>query len=354
MCDAGGESSGDGGAISRTKSIKAERLQGVLNNPTIDIGSLKELLWAGVPDESEAAAVRAEAWQIMLGYLPLNKDRRTEAAQRKRVEYWDLIEEYYNNELKSETERKLLRQIRVDIPRTNPGCQLFSDKRTQAMMERALYTWAVRHPASGYVQGINDLITPFIATFVLPYANRTEKATTSTLNEVDLEKVTDEELSDVEADSYWCLSKVLGHIQDHYTFGQPGIQRLIVKLRDIVKRVDEPLYAHLETQGLDFLQFSFRWMNCLLMREFPMCCVIRLWDTYIAEQAEGFSVFHVYVCAVFLVYWSNQLKMMDFQQIMIFMQNFPTDKWNTQEMETLLAEAYVLKTLFHSSPKHLT
>lgn len=28
-------------------------------------------------------------------------------------------------------------------------------------MERILYIWAIRHPASGYVQGINDLLTPF-------------------------------------------------------------------------------------------------------------------------------------------------------------------------------------------------
>lgn len=28
----------------------------------------------------------------------------------------------------------------------------------------------------------------------------------------------------------------------------------------------EPLYVHLTSQGVDFLQMSFRWMNCLLMR----------------------------------------------------------------------------------------
>ena len=26
-----------------------------------------------------------------------------------------------------------------------------------------------RHPASGYVQGINDLVTPFLAVFLLPH-----------------------------------------------------------------------------------------------------------------------------------------------------------------------------------------
>merc|ERR1711881_649539 len=90
------------------------------------------------------------------------------------------------------------------------------------------------------------------------------------------------------------------------------------------------------------------------MGEFPLHCVIRLWDAYIAEGTpQGFSTFHVYVCAVFLVYWSPQLKQMDFQQLMLFMQKLPTGKWRTQEIETLVSEAWVLKSLFHASPKHL-
>lgn len=31
---------------------------------------------------------------------------------------------------------------------------------------------------------------------------------------------------------------------------------------------------------MEYLQFAFRWMNNLLMRELPLRCTIRLWDTY--------------------------------------------------------------------------
>ena len=41
---------------------------------------------------------------------------------------------------------------------------------------------------------------------------------------------------------------------------------------------------HLESQSVQFYQFSFRWMNCLLMREMPLPLVVRLWDTCIAEK----------------------------------------------------------------------
>ena len=37
------------------------------------------------------------------------------------------------------------------------------------IFERILYIWAIRHPASGYVQGINDLVTPFFVIFLTEY-----------------------------------------------------------------------------------------------------------------------------------------------------------------------------------------
>ena len=42
-----------------------------------------------------------------------------------------------------------------------------------------------------------------------------------------------------------------------------------------------PLYAHLESQNVEFMQFAFRWMNCLLMREISVQNTIRMWDTYL-------------------------------------------------------------------------
>lgn len=61
------------------------------------------------------------------------------------------------------------------------------------------------------------------------------------------------------------------------------------------------------------MQFAFRWMNCLLMREISVKCTIRMWDTYLAEGTDAFSQFHLYVCSAFLVKWSEKLKGMDFQ-----------------------------------------
>ena len=90
---------------------------------------------------------------------------------------------------------------------------------------------AVRHPASGYVQGINDLLTPFLTVFL-------SERFDCPMESWSLEKLSEDDLLDIEADSYWCLSKLLDSIQDHYTFAQPGIQRLVFRLKELVRRID--------------------------------------------------------------------------------------------------------------------
>lgn len=110
-------------------------------------------------------------------------------------------------------------------------------------------------------------------------------------------------LEAVEADSFWCLSRLLDGIQDNYIFAQPGIQRSVRRMAELVARIDgllyppaqcntstdlpkkkpAPLSSHLESQNVEFMQFAFRWMNCLLMREISVQNTIRMWDTYLVS-----------------------------------------------------------------------
>jgi len=90
-------------------------------------------------------------------------------------------------------------------------------------------------------------------------------------------------LDAVEADCFWCLTKLLEGIQDNYVSSQPGIQRQVAALRDLTNRIDAGLVRHFEQEGVEFIQFSFRWMNCLLMREISVQNTIRMWDTYLVS-----------------------------------------------------------------------
>lgn len=264
------------------------------------------------------------SWQLLLGYLPISSERRVATLERKRKEYLDGVRQAFERGATVSTaagartpskgqsrgrglDEALWHQISIDVPRTSPHLQLYGYEATQRSLERILYVWAIRHPASGYVQGINDLVTPFWQVFLGSYI--TNANIESGMDPGQLPKPV---LDAVEADAFWCLTKLLEGIQDNYIFAQPGIVRQVGDLRDLTTRIDSGLAKHLESEGVEFMQFSFRWMNCLLMREVTIQNTIRMWDTYMAEE-QGFSEFHLYVCAAFLVKWSEQLVKMDFQ-----------------------------------------
>lgn len=94
-----------------------------------------------------------------------------------------------------------------------------------------MYIWAIRHPASGYVQGINDLATPFYVVFL-------NAAIPTDVHKCDISKIPENIMKAVEADTFWCLSKLLDGIQDNYTHAQPGIHRQLNKMKEIISRID--------------------------------------------------------------------------------------------------------------------
>jgi hypothetical protein len=280
-----------------TRISRINKFKRILQTSTISLPELRASAWSGVPEE-----VRAMTWQLLLGYLPTSSERRVATLERKRKEYLDGVRQAFERGTAgSETpvasgmagagagtttnrgrgrglDEAIWHQISIDVPRTNPHLELYSYEATQRSLERILYLWAIRHPASGYVQGINDLVTPFWQVFLGAYI--TDSDIEFGMDPGQLPRPV---LDAVEADSFWCLTKLLDGIQDNYIFAQPGIQRQVASLRDLTTRIDAGLAKHLENEGVEFIQFSFRWMNCLLMREISVKNTIRMWDTYLVR-----------------------------------------------------------------------
>ena len=374
------------------RNIKLLNFQRVLAADVLDLGALKRLSWSGIPPQ-----LRGQAWKLMLGYLPVHLARRPTILAKRREEYASYLvdhyycgmrsEEYYaaceaaslalgspsgagqaplpSPVPRSEGDHEILKQIQQDVPRTSPGIVWFKVPAVQLALERVLYIFAVRHPASGYVQGINDLVTPFMTVFLLEsygldiLAASTPAEAQALLASSPLATGADSWRT-VEADCYWCLSALIDSIQDHYTFAQPGIQKMIYRLQELILRIDGNtsatvasatagavgaggitgtalaaagssgphigLHAHLSRENVQFLHFAFRWMTCLLMRELRLPLILRLWDSYLADEslAGGFREMHIYVCAALVMRFKEDIKHREFQQIIQFMQKLPT------------------------------
>lgn len=388
-----------------TKYAKFTKI--LTSDSNINIQDLRKLSWNGIPSE-----LRALTWQILLGYLPTNKSRQSSTLKRKREEYLDGLRavsvnfdendsekqcvgektaKFENSSEKTKVssdlnskEKQLYHQINIDIKRTNPTIKLYSYAQTQKSLRKILFLWAVRHPASGYVQGINDLCTPFYHIFLSNYiwqlqrkisddsllfipgllddsgtdANEQALLADPNILSYNLDNFDPTLLSDrvsaiIEADTYWCLSRLLENITDNYIHEQPGILRQVGDLRNLISKIDVELLHHFDQEGIEFIQFAFRWMNCLLMREVSMPLVIRMWDTYLSETPLGYNIFHVYVCAAFLIKFSAELKEKDFQEILLFLQNPPTRHWTEKDIELMLSEAFIWQSLYKNAGAHL-
>jgi hypothetical protein len=395
-------------APSKSQQLRVANFRKLLLEESLDLESLRRQAWQGIPN-----SVRSITWKILLGYLPTTLSRRSISLKKRREEYREYVQMYYSQNLthddnedthtrsnsnatdsplhsqrdetheatsssdlngsstgagsassnistsggggshpRSESENDILRQIKQDVPRTAPGIPFFKRLRSQKSLERMLFIFAVRHPASGYVQGMNDVATPFYVVFLSEYlypnavssatstcawsssnnsnttggvsnSNKTKPGSSPPppLPDADAPSIVHaptpsgasapmcagdglgvlsegpsslyppaaeldfQTYLDLEADVFWCMSKLLDRVQDNYTFAQPGIQRMVYRLKELVSRIDAPLDLHLQKQNVQYIHFAFRWVNCLLMREMPMRCMLRLWDTYLAEDS---------------------------------------------------------------------
>ncbi len=108
------------------------------------------------------------------------------------------------------------------------------------------------------------------------------------ITEKQLEEMDSELISYVEADAYWCLTKMIDDIQDNYIEYQPGVHKIINKMKVLIEQKDEEAMKFLESIDISFMDFAYRWVTCYLMREFSIYQIIRFWDTYFAED-EAFS-----------------------------------------------------------------
>jgi hypothetical protein len=54
-----------------------------------------------------------------------------------------------------------------------------------------------------------------------------------------------------------------------------------------------------------------------------------------------------------LLKFAKELKAMGFQDLVQFLQKLPTREWTVKDLEQLVSQAFVFKSLFQAAPSHL-
>ncbi|KAH0795651.1 TBC domain containing protein [Histomonas meleagridis] len=315
-----------------------------LSSQIVDVEIMRKIAWSGIPRQ-----YRPRAWRIFLDYEPIISDQSFSTLQHKRKDYFDCLNRFFDPQqqiLWTSSQRDILSQILRDLPRMQSP--LLRNEKVSTIFQHVLFTYAVRHPASGYVQGMNDVLFPFFIVFLSQHFK------TMTIEDIvlktDVDSLSATELNEVEADSFWCFNKFLDGVQDFYTKDQPGMYKMIDQLHRVIGKVDPELYNYLEQENVQYTSFAIRWMNCMLVREFSISVLLRIWDLYVSEPSK-IAMTQVYICASMMTYISPELMKLKQCDLLDKLKNIPPDYWTNDIIEIILAQSFVYEKAFFSPKK---
>jgi hypothetical protein len=90
----------------------------------------------------------------------------------------------------------------------------------------------------------------------------------------------------------------------------------------------------------------------LFVREFPVPLLFRIWDLYFSYPLR-ITATHVYMCAAVLNSLSEKLTGRSRMDFVIEIHKLDPDSWTQEELEVILAQAYVYERMFAGAPAHL-
>ncbi|KAK8681282.1 hypothetical protein V6N13_053687 [Hibiscus sabdariffa] len=142
-----------------------------------------------------------------------------------------------------------LHRIVVDVVRTDSHLQFYEDKRNVARMFDILAVYAWADPATGYCQGMSDLLSPFVVIF------------------------------EENADAFWCFEILLRRMRDNFQMeGPTGVMKQLEVLWHILELTDTEIFAHLSKIGAESLLFAFPMLLVLFRRELSFDDTLRMWE----------------------------------------------------------------------------
>jgi len=135
------------------------------------------------------------------------------------------------------------------------------------VLERMLYIYAKINKDVGYIQGMNEIISPIYYCYSLD----------KTCN-----------LEDIEADTYWSFSSLMDDIKEFFTNinnkEKGGICDKVVLFELMVSKIHKEIYLKFQNNNLRIFHFAFRWINLFFSQQFILPDLIRIWDAIFCED----------------------------------------------------------------------
>lgn len=307
------------GGAAVPSAAREELFRACLGGASVDVDELRRLVWAhGMPD---AAWARPMAWKLLVEYLPPDRVYWDRVLSGRRANFWALVADVTVDptdkplnegdhplsdnsdsqwrEYFEDTDLRTL--IRRDVDRTHPDLHRMG--RLRDSLERVLFVYAKVHPELKYRQGMNELAAPFLLVF-------------------SEERGAD--LSDVEADAYFCFDIVMTEMKLCYALVETetdGIERQLREFQALFRIKDPQLERHFGQLKIETRFYALRWLRLWLAQEFSMPELLALWDSFLtSEQRLGWVR---YVCVAMLIRIRESLLAADFVDCMKLLLHYP-------------------------------
>ncbi|MQL86962.1 hypothetical protein Taro_019495 [Colocasia esculenta] len=145
--------------------------------------------------------------------------------------------------------RWTLHRIVVDVVRTDSHLEFYENSKNMARMSDILAVYAWIDPATGYCQGMSDLLSPFVV------------------------------LYEDNADAFWCFEMLLRRMRENFQMeGPTGVMKQLQALWKILELTDAEIFAHLSLIGAESLHFAFRMLLVLFRRELSFNEALCMWE----------------------------------------------------------------------------
>lgn len=136
--------------------------------------------------------------------------------------------------------------------------------------------------------------------------------------------VRQQDLSDVEADAYFCFTSIMEEVAPCYIHNEAETDGLDLQLRELqaLLRIKDPeLDAHFEQLGIDTRFYGLRWIRLWLSQEFEMPDCLSLWDSFLTAEVR--LPWIRYVCVAMAIRLRARLLRSDFAAGMKLLLNYP-------------------------------
>ena len=239
---------------------------------------LENILLNGIPNNLHC--LRPLVWKSFIGYLPPNDLSKWINIVQNNYSFYKVLKKkynYYPDKIELEEDKKIITQIKKDLPRTRANVPFFKNKANLKknstetnydIIARILFFFAKEHKIS-YIQGMNELI----AIIYYIFYNDDNPFFTKY----------------VESDTYYCFCALVEEIEPIFhlneaSFSQLFINKQIQQINDILLKCEKDIYNYLKEIDLSIDNFAMKWIMVLFAQEFKIDIAVNFWDRMFTQK----------------------------------------------------------------------